>query len=112
MRTDHLVQRRTSRVDENRAAAHGHPCLEKSLDLQHDVRVYVQRVTTGYKIKDVADRSGFSAVTLRYDEQIGLLPESARTAAGYRLYDDDALERLAFIARAKQLGCSLDESPT
>ena len=66
-------------------------------------------MTTGYKIKDVADRSGFSAATLRYYEQIGLLPESARTAAGYRLYDDHALERLAFIARAKQLGCSLDE---
>ncbi len=60
-------------------------------------------------IKDVAERSGFSAVTLRYYEQIGLLPECARTAAGYRLYDDHALERLAFIARAKQLGCSLDE---
>ncbi len=73
------------------------------------MKVYVQGVTTGYKIKDVADRSGFSAATLRYCDQVGLLPESARTAAGYRLYDDQALERLAFIARAKQLGCSLDE---
>ncbi|MDQ3177952.1 MAG: MerR family DNA-binding protein, partial [Actinomycetota bacterium] len=32
-----------------------------------------------------------------------------RTDAGYRLYDDEALTRLAFIARAKQLGCSLEE---
>ena len=66
-------------------------------------------VTTGYKIKDVAARSGFSAATLRYYEEIGLLPESARTGSGYRLYDDRTLDRLAFIARAKQLGCSLDE---
>ncbi len=66
-------------------------------------------VGMGYKIKDVSERSGFSAVTLRYYEQIGLLPPAARTAAGYRLYDDDTLERLAFITRAKQLGCSLDE---
>ena len=64
---------------------------------------------TSYKIKDVADRSGFSAATLRYYEEIGLLPASTRTPAGYRLYDDRTLDRLAFIARAKQLGCTLDE---
>lgn len=66
-------------------------------------------MTTGYQIKDIADRSGFTPATLRYYEEIGLLPEPARTPAGYRLFDDRTLERLAFIARAKQLGCSLDE---
>ena len=66
-------------------------------------------MTTGLKIKDVADASGFSANTLRYYEQIGVLPEPARTAAGYRVYDQRTLERLAFIARAKQLGCTLEE---
>ena len=64
---------------------------------------------TGLKIKEVADASGFSAATLRYYEQIGLLPESSRTPAGYRTYDERTLDRLAFIARAKQLGCSLEE---
>ncbi|HEX2783070.1 MAG TPA: MerR family transcriptional regulator [Ilumatobacteraceae bacterium] len=66
-------------------------------------------MTTAYRIKDIADRSGFTAATLRYYEGIGLLPESNRSPAGYRLYDDHTLDRLAFIARAKQLGCSLDE---
>jgi DNA-binding transcriptional MerR regulator len=66
-------------------------------------------VSTRYRIKDVADRSGFSAATLRYYGEIGLLPEAGRTAAGYRVYDDRSLERLAFIFRAKQLGCSLEE---
>jgi len=66
-------------------------------------------VSTGYTIKDVVDRSGFTAATLRYYEAIGLLPESTRTPGGYRLYDDQTLDRLAFISRAKQLGCSLDE---
>lgn len=61
------------------------------------------------RIKEVAERTGFSAPTLRYYEQIGLLPEPARTAAGYRAYDEATVERLAFIGRAKQLGCSLDE---
>ena len=66
-------------------------------------------MSIGYKIKDVADRSGFTAATLRYYEEIGLLPEATRTPAGYRLYDDRTLDRLAFIARAKQLGCTLEE---
>ena len=66
-------------------------------------------MTSEYKIKDVADRTGFTPATLRFYEQIGLLPTAARTDAGYRLYDDDTVARLAFIARAKQLGCSLDE---
>jgi len=64
---------------------------------------------TAYKIADAAQRSGFSAAALRYYEDVGLLAPSGRTEAGYRLYDDASLERLRFIARAKQLGCSLDE---
>jgi DNA-binding transcriptional MerR regulator len=67
-------------------------------------------VTDGqYRIAEVADRTGFSTPTLRYYEDIGLLPPAARTAAGYRVYDDRAVDRLRFIARAKQLGCTLEE---
>jgi DNA-binding transcriptional MerR regulator len=62
-----------------------------------------------YTIGEVAERSGFSASALRYYEGIGLVPPSTRTGAGYRLYDDRSLARLGFIARAKQLGCSLEE---
>jgi MerR family transcriptional regulator, copper efflux regulator len=61
------------------------------------------------RIKEVAERSGFSAPTLRYYEEIGLLPEAVRTPSGYRTYDERTVERLAFIARSKQLGCTLDE---
>ena len=62
-----------------------------------------------YTIGETAERSGFSASTLRYYEGIGLVAPSERTTSGYRLYDDTALARLAFIARAKQLGCSLED---
>jgi MerR family transcriptional regulator, copper efflux regulator len=62
-----------------------------------------------YTIGEAARRSGFSASALRYYEQIGLVEPSHRTAAQYRVYDDGDLARLAFIARAKQLGCTLDE---
>ena len=62
-----------------------------------------------YRIAEVAQRTGFTTPTLRYYEEIGLLPPAERTPAGYRLYDDRAIERLTFIARAKQLGCTLEE---
>jgi DNA-binding transcriptional MerR regulator len=62
-----------------------------------------------YTIGEVADRSGFTASALRYYEGIGLVAPATRTGAGYRVYDDHTLARLAFIARAKQLGCSLED---
>ncbi len=61
------------------------------------------------RIAEVADRSGFSPATLRYYEQVDLLPPPERTAAGFRAYDGSVLARLEFIARAKQLGCTLAE---
>ena len=66
-------------------------------------------MTTGLKIKDVEAATGFTTATLRYYEQIGLLPEASRTPSGYRTYDERTIARLAFIARAKQLGCTLEE---
>jgi len=68
----------------------------------------VGRVST-YTIGEAAERSGFSASALRYYEGIGLVAPHTRTGAGYRVYDDDTIARLAFISRAKQLGCSLEE---
>jgi MerR family transcriptional regulator, copper efflux regulator len=64
---------------------------------------------TTYTIGEAAERSGFTASALRYYEGVGLVVPSARTGAGYRLYDDGSLARLGFIARAKQLGCTLEE---
>jgi DNA-binding transcriptional MerR regulator len=64
---------------------------------------------TSYRISDVARRTGLPTSTLRYYERIGLLPVPGRTESGYRAYEERALERLAFIARAKALGLALDE---
>jgi MerR family transcriptional regulator, copper efflux regulator len=63
----------------------------------------------GFTIGQVAERTGFTPSTLRYYEGLGLVAPATRTEAGYRIYDEEALQRLAFISRAKQLGCSLDE---
>ncbi|HEX7167821.1 MAG TPA: MerR family transcriptional regulator [Acidimicrobiales bacterium] len=62
-----------------------------------------------YTIGEVAEATGFSASALRYYEGIGLVAPTTRTGGGYRVYDDGALARLAFVARAKSLRCTLDE---
>jgi MerR family copper efflux transcriptional regulator len=63
----------------------------------------------GHRIAEAARLSGFPAASLRYYEQIGLMPATSRTVSGYRLYSDRDIDRLRFIARAKQLGCTLEE---
>ena len=60
-------------------------------------------------ISDVVERTGLSARTLRYYEELGLLPGVRRRAGGRRVYGEDELERLAFIQRLKALGLSLGE---
>ncbi|HZA92272.1 MAG TPA: heavy metal-responsive transcriptional regulator, partial [Gemmatimonadales bacterium] len=47
--------------------------------------------------------------TIRYYEEIGLLPAPRRTAAGYRQYGAADRQRLRFIAKAKALGFTLRE---
>src|SRR5262245_51155634 len=61
------------------------------------------------RIADLARRAGLSTATLRYYEQEGLLQPLGRTEAGYRVYGDDAAQRVCFIQRAKALGLTLRE---
>lgn len=56
----------------------------------------------------LAKRTGTKVQTIRYYEQIGLLPEPGRTQGGQRRYAEPDLDRLAFIRHARQLGFTLD----
>jgi DNA-binding transcriptional MerR regulator len=47
--------------------------------------------------------------TILYYERRGLLPKGRRTSSGYRLFSMDAVLRIAFIKRSKQLGFTLKE---
>ncbi|MER6961082.1 MerR family transcriptional regulator [Streptomyces sp. NPDC000618] len=60
------------------------------------------------RISQLAERSGVPATTLRFYDSAGLL-SADRTPAGYRSYAEDAVERLAFISAAKNLGLPLEE---
>jgi DNA-binding transcriptional MerR regulator len=60
-------------------------------------------------VSALADQAGLSADTVRYYERVGLLPEPARSAAGYRLYDQAAVRRLRLIKGAQRAGLRLRE---
>jgi DNA-binding transcriptional MerR regulator len=59
-------------------------------------------------VSKLAEQAGTSADTVRYYERIGLLPETERSASGYRLYNDGAVDRLRFIKRAQRFGLRLE----
>jgi len=60
-------------------------------------------------IGEVAKRFELNPRTIRYYESIGVLPASARTESGYRIYPEETVERLEFVLKAKALGLTLDE---
>ncbi|UAB88121.1 helix-turn-helix domain-containing protein [Ruegeria sp. SCSIO 43209] len=59
-------------------------------------------------IGTLGKKTGTKVQTIRYYEQIGLMPEPGRTEGGQRRYGHTELDRLAFIRHARQLGFSLE----
>jgi len=63
------------------------------------------------KIGELAKCTNTAASTLRYYEEIGLLPQAGRVS-GQRFYDQSFVWRLTFINNAKATGFNLDEIKT
>src|SRR5919199_5359301 len=61
------------------------------------------------RISQLASEFALNPKTIRYYEEISLLPAPKRSEAGYRLYGEPDRERLAFITKAKAIGLSLAE---
>ena len=59
-------------------------------------------------VKEISELTGISIRALRYYDEIGLLVPTERTNAGYRLYDDKALEKLRAILFLRELDIPLD----
>ena len=62
-----------------------------------------------FTVKQISEKTGVSVRALHHYDAIGLLKPAALTDAGYRLYDEAALERLYMILVFRELGLSLKE---
>ena len=62
-----------------------------------------------YTIGRLAHRAQVTADSIRFYERQGLLEAATKTASGYKLYDDRAVRRLAFIKHAQQCGFNLND---
>jgi len=60
-------------------------------------------------VSALAAQVGLSADTVRYYERVGLLPRPTRSPAGYRLYDEAAVDRLRLIRGAQRAGLRLKD---
>ena len=61
------------------------------------------------RIGDLSRETGIKVVTIRYFERAGLLPAPARSDSGQRLYGTEAVARLRFVRRTRDLGFSHDQ---
>ena len=61
------------------------------------------------RIGELAKRLGINPKTLRYWEEIGLLPPPLRNSSGYRIYTEEHLKLCEFILKAKSVGFKLEE---
>lgn len=66
----------------------------------------------GLKIGELAERTGTNTPTIRYYEEIGLLPRPDRQEGNQRRYGDDAVRRLTFIRRCRDFGFSIERVRT
>ena len=64
---------------------------------------------TALTIGKLANAAGVGVETIRFYEREGLLPKPPRKRSGYRQYPPDAVARVMFIRRAKDLGFTLKE---
>ena len=58
---------------------------------------------------DLARLTGCNLETIRYYENVGVMPEPPRTSKNYRTYDDTHVARLRFVMRSRDLGFTLEE---
>ena len=66
-------------------------------------------IHNGLTIGDLAREAGCAVPTIRYYEEIGLLPEPNRRAGGHRVYGEADFRRLTFIRRCRDFGFPIDK---
>lgn len=66
----------------------------------------------GFGIGELSSRSKVPVASIRYYEEIGILPKAARRNGRHRNYDDSDLSRLSFVRGSRELGFTLEQVRT
>jgi MerR family transcriptional regulator, copper efflux regulator len=66
-------------------------------------------VPSAARIGALSARTGCSVPTIRYYEEVGLIPAAARSPSGHRVYDDATAQLVGFIRRCRDFGFSLEQ---
>jgi DNA-binding transcriptional MerR regulator len=66
-------------------------------------------MATALKISALAERTNTNAPTIRYYEEIGLLPKAHRVEGGQRRYTEADVSRLTFIRRCREFGFPIEQ---
>jgi MerR family transcriptional regulator, copper efflux regulator len=69
-------------------------------------------VMTGLRVSELARRAGVAPSAVRFYERSGLLTPARRSANGYRIFDEAAVDQLMLVAKAKRIGMSLEDIAT
>jgi DNA-binding transcriptional MerR regulator len=71
--------------------------------------MFTLEAVDGLRVSELAERAGVAPSTVRFYECAGLLSPARRADNGYRVFDESALDDLAFVSRAKSIGMSLED---
>src|SRR5689334_14880417 len=61
------------------------------------------------RIGTLAEQTGCSVPTIRYYEEIGLIPRARRRSSGHRVYDPSAAQLIGFIRRCRDFGFTIEQ---
>jgi MerR family transcriptional regulator, copper efflux regulator len=80
-----------------------------AMQLLHRLSCAAMNASSPLSIGVLARQTGCTVPTIRYYEQIGLLPAGPRTEGGRRVYGDATVRRLTFIRRCRDFGFSIEQ---
>jgi DNA-binding transcriptional MerR regulator len=60
-------------------------------------------------INDISKKLGMNSKTIRFYEDIGLIPKPERNESNYRIYTNKDIETISFVKKARNLGFTIDE---
>jgi DNA-binding transcriptional MerR regulator len=72
-------------------------------------RPYAEAFAMELRIGEIAELTGASVPTIRYYEEIGVMPRARRQTGGQRVYSRSDVERLTFVLRCRELDFSIEE---